>query len=135
MEAEEKKLKRILCGIVLFVIVMLGCMMAMGIAAIEITKESRIRGGAPIATSGKSSSIAPKASTARRLNEPWDKPAPFEAAAPSTPLTAHDVSLAAQYKAEEGLTAKKKQEKHMWQRSQTCGAYNKSQDPELRPFK
>ena len=38
VEAEEKKLKRILCGIVLFVIGMLGCMMAMGVAAIEIPK-------------------------------------------------------------------------------------------------
>ena len=97
VEEDRKKLKQVLCAVVLFIVVMLGCMMAMGIAAIEVTKESRIRGGTPIATSGKSSSIAPKASTARRLNEPWNEPAPFEAAAPSTPLTAHDASLAAQW--------------------------------------
>ena len=73
-------------------------MMAMGIAAIEINQ-----GSAEEHPLQQASSIAPKASTARRLNEPWDKPAPFEAAAPSTPLTAHDVSLAAQYKAEDDV--------------------------------
>ena len=112
VEEDRKKLKQALCAVILFIVFMLGCMMTMGIAAIEITKESRIRGGTPIATSGKSSSISPKASAARRLNEPWNEPTPFEAAAPSTPLTAHDASLAAQYKAEEGMTAKQKQAKH-----------------------
>ena len=112
VEEEGRQLKKILCAIVVFVIAMLACMMAMGIAAIEVTKESRIRGGTPIATSGSSSPISPKASSGRRLNEPWNKPALFEAPPPLNRLTAHDVSVAAQYKAEEGLTAKQKQAKH-----------------------
>merc|ERR1712072_417384 len=53
-EANASKMRKILCAVVLLVVFMLGCMMCMGIAAIEITKESRVRGGTPIATSGKS---------------------------------------------------------------------------------
>ena len=37
VEEDRKKLKQALCAVVLFIVVMLGCMMAMGIAAIEIT--------------------------------------------------------------------------------------------------
>ena len=131
VEEDRKKLKQALCAVILFIVFMLGCMMTMGIAAIEITKESRIRGGTPIATSGKSSSISPKASAARRLNEPWNEPTPFEAAAPSTPVTAHDASLAAQYKAEEGMTAKQKQAKHQEDRLSVCNRCREAIDKEI----
>ena len=46
----------------------LGCVMAMGIAAIEVTKESRVEGGASISSSAKASNIdTPPSSSRRRL--------------------------------------------------------------------
>ena len=42
-EKQNKRMKRILCAIMLGLFMFLGAMMCMGIAAIEITKESRVR--------------------------------------------------------------------------------------------
>ena len=66
IEHEASRMKKIICAIVLFIIFMLGCMMAMGVAAVEMTKETRVRGGTPVDSDGKSAGIAAKADSRRR---------------------------------------------------------------------
>ena len=56
-QKDANRLRKIVCGIVIGIIFCLGCIMCMGIAAIEITKESRVRGGTPVATPGSSAAL------------------------------------------------------------------------------
>ena len=121
VEHEAARMKKIICAIVLLIIFMLGCMMAMGVAAVEVTKESRVRGGTPVATSGNSATVAPKAANRRRLGatkrgleyeDPWDNTVTYEIPDETKTESTDDQNLAALYKAEEGMTAKEKKAKH-----------------------
>ena len=67
VEASDKqnsRMKKILCALGCGIIFFLGMLMVMGMAAIEVTKESRVRGGTPVATAG-SSGVVPATPAAR----------------------------------------------------------------------
>jgi hypothetical protein len=70
LDAEKRKgdrLKKILCGVVIGILFCLASIMCMGIAAVEITKETRVRGGNPVSKSTGSVPITPKSTRRRRL--------------------------------------------------------------------
>jgi hypothetical protein len=134
-EKEGKRMKKIICAIILFIIFCLGCMLAMGVAAVEMTKETRVRGGTPVAATGKSAGIAakadPKADSRRRLGdnkkrkldghtEAWDHDATYKPAPSQTPVSAEDLSEQDKYKANEGKTAKKIAEEAKAERLDHC---------------
>ena len=56
-EKQNKRMKKILCVVFLCIIMFLLSLMMMGMAAIEITKESRVRGGTPVASAGNSATV------------------------------------------------------------------------------
>ena len=122
-QKDANRLRKIVCGIVIGIIFCLGCIMCMGIAAIEITKESRVRGGTPVATPGSSAALPASSSERRRLGgrglinpastigEKWDKPVAMEPPMmPEEPKDPIDVSMEAKYMAMEGMTGKEKDE-------------------------
>jgi hypothetical protein len=140
IEQEASRMKKIICAIVLLVLFMLGCMMAMGVAAVEVTKESRVRGGTPVATSGNSATVAPKAASRRRLGatkrgleyeDPWDNTVTYEISDETKTESTDDQNLAALYKAEEGMTAKEKKAKHSAEELATCTRCRDAIDAEI----
>jgi hypothetical protein len=69
LEKERKnasRLRKILCAGILGIIFCLGAIMCMGIAAVEITKETRVRGGNPVSKASSGTAVAPTASRRRR---------------------------------------------------------------------
>ena len=86
-EKQNKRMKKILCVVFLCIVMFLLSLMMMGMAAIEITKESRVRGGTPVASAGNSATVPASPSTRRRrlgkrelidpnkeYGKPWDQP-------------------------------------------------------------
>jgi hypothetical protein len=66
-QKDAARLRKIVCGIVIGIIFCLGCIMCMGIAAIEITKESRVKGGTPVAKASSGAAVTTSTSSSRRL--------------------------------------------------------------------
>lgn len=67
-DSTNKSMKKILCGIVVGIIFCLMSIMCMGIAAVEITKETRVKGGNPVAKSTSATTVAPSPTARRRRN-------------------------------------------------------------------
>ena len=66
-KAQAGRMRKALCAVVLLVIMLLGMMLAMGVAAVEFTKETRVRGGAPVAKSSQGTVVDTTSSSRRRL--------------------------------------------------------------------
>ena len=62
----SRRLKKILCGVVFGVLFCLASIMCMGIAAVEITKETRVEGGNPVAKATGAATVPQSTASKRR---------------------------------------------------------------------